>query len=483
MMLPKSNKKPDRLFNIAVAVMLMLTAWSFVTYRQRMLFVDPAWITFNIVNHHAFVFAEHRFGAFITQMIPLMGVSFGWSLRTILLLYSASFYLFYLSTVLILGLVLKQKPLSLLLVVYLTLFVSDGYYWPNNEVHQGIAWMLLFIGMNRYQFRHKISSFSGYLLSVVFLVLAISCHLLVALPILFLWYYVHRETPVKALLRNGKFVLTSILILLLLLGKYQLSRHGWYDASKLESIERLSFEKLTGIFHSGQLASFGRLAVRNYWLSLIIFGGSAYYLIRSKRYLALLVWLLGIMAYMTLVCLIFPGGYGRSMRFYMESEWAALAIILAAPLVFDFCIPDPENIVALILVTVFGIRLAYILCAFSYFDSRFRRLVRLVDTLQSKNIHKAVIVEKQQQSEGNFIMAWGLPVESMMLSEIQGYPVQTTLKIMADRPEILMNATDSIYAPFDKKPAAVLNRQYFHLDTMQRYRVLSAEDCRKMGLR
>ena len=161
MMLSKSNKKPDPLLSIAVVVMLLLTVWSVVTYRQRMLFVDPAWITFNIVNHHAFAFAEHRFGAFITQMIPLMGAFFGWSLKTILLLYSVSFYLFYLGTVLILGLVLKQKPLALLLVVYLTLFVSDGYYWPNNEVHQGIAWMLLFIGMNQYQFQHKISSFSG----------------------------------------------------------------------------------------------------------------------------------------------------------------------------------------------------------------------------------------------------------------------------------------------------------------------------------
>lgn len=482
MMLLKSNKT-DRLFGLTVVVMLLLTIWSVITFKQRMLFVDPAWITFNIINHHTFAFAEHRFGAFITQIVPLAGVYFGCSLKTILLLYSLSFYLFYLSTVLVLGLVLKQKPLALLLVVYLTLFVSDGYYWPNNEVHQGITWMLLFIGMSQYRFKRKISLGFGYALSVVFLVLAVSCHLLVALPLLFLWYYVHRDSRIKELLRDGKFVSTTILILLLLLGKYQLSRNGWYDAAKLESVEHLSWERVAGIFHSGQLVSFGRLLLQNYWLALIVFGASLLSLLRMKRYFVLLFWLLYLMAYVALVCLIFPDGYARPMQFYMESEWAALAIILVAPLVFSFCKPKSRTFIVFILAAFFCIRLVYIFCSFSYFDARFQRLVRLADVLQHKNIQKAVIIESQQQSEADFIMAWGLPVESMMLSEIQGRPVQTTFTIMAAKPDVLMSATDSFYAPFDKKPTTVLNRQYFHLNTTQRYQVLSVEDRWKMEKR
>jgi len=476
MILEKFNKV-NRLLGLAIVVMLLLTVWSVIVFRQRMLFVDPAWISFNIINHHTFVFAEHRFGAFITQIVPLAGACFGCSLKTILLLYSLSFYLFYLSTFLILGLVLKQKSLALLLVVYLTLFVSDGYYWPNNEVHQGIAWMLLFIGLSRYRFQRKHNAVLGYIFSIVLLVLAISCHLLVALPLLFLWYYVHRDSGLKDLMRNGRVVRTTIIILLLLFGKYQLSRNGWYDASKLEGVEQLSWEKITGILHSGQLISFGRLLLQNYWLALVVFGGSLWVLLQIKRYVVLVFWLLCLVAYGALVCLIFPDSYGRSIQFYMESEWAALAIILAAPLVFKFA--KSENTYAFLFVAIFsGVRLVYIFGSFSYFDARYQRLSRFMTVLQQKDIRKAIIVEEQQQSENDFIMSWGLPVESMMLSELNGYPMQTTFKIISAKPENLMRARDSFYAPFDIKSTTVLNPRYFRLDSTQNYQILSADDFR-----
>lgn len=476
MILSKFNKA-NRLFFLLLVVILLLTFWSGVIFRQRMLFVDPAWISFNIINHHTFAFAEHRFGAFITQVVPLVGVYLGCSLKTILLLYSLSFYLFYLSAFLILGLLLKQKSLALLLVVYLTLFISDGYYWPNNEVHQGIAWMLLFIGLNRYRFQRKHNAVLGYIFSIVLLFLAISCHLLVALPLLFLWYYVHRESGLKDLMRNGRFVLTTVIILLLLFGKYQLSRNGWYDASKLEGVEQLNWEKIVGVLHSGQLVSFGRLLLQNYWLALVVFGGSLWVLLQMKHYLVLMFWLLCLMAYGVLIGLTFPDAYGRSMQFYMESEWAALAILLATPLAFKFA-KSETTYVFLVFAIFFGIRLVYIFDSFSYFDARYQRLNRFVTVLQQKDIEKAVIVEDQQQSENDFIMNWGLPVESMMLSELNGYPKQTTFKIISAHPENLMRARDSFYAPFDIKSTTVLNPQYFRLDSTQNYQILSAIDFR-----
>jgi len=478
MILSKFNKT-DQLYGLALVVMLLLTIWSVITFKQRMLFVDPAFISFNVINRHAFVFSEYRFGAFITQIFPLAGAYFGWSLKTILLLYSLSFYLFYLSTVLILGLMLKQKPLALLLVVYLTLFVSDGYYWPNNEVHQGIAWMLLFIGLSQCRFQRKQQVVLGYIFAIVTLMLAISCHLLVALPLLFLWYYVYRDCSLKDLLRNGKFILTTIIILFLVFGKYQLSRNGWYDASKLEGVEQLSWEKVVGIIHSGQLASFGRLLIQNFWLAIIVFGAALVFLLRKKRYVVLLFWLVFLMAYVALVCLIFPGAYGRSMQFYMESEWAALALILAAPLAFSFDkLKSGNNVVFILVAIFFGIRLVYIFCSFSYFDDRLQRLSRFVTVLQHKNIHKAVIVENQQQSENDFIMSWGLPIESMMLSELNGYPTQTTFKIISAQPENLLITKDSFYAPFEIKSTTVLNPRYFRLDSTQNYQIIFASDFR-----
>lgn len=134
-------------YQIAIGVLIILGLLAIYSYQERMLFLDPCWIVFNIINTKTYCIAEHRYGAFITQSFPLIGMYLRLSLKAILILYSASFYIFYLGAAIVMGQVWKQKWAAVLLAIYLVLFVSDGYYWPNNEVHQGIAWMLLFFAL------------------------------------------------------------------------------------------------------------------------------------------------------------------------------------------------------------------------------------------------------------------------------------------------------------------------------------------------
>ena len=110
-----------------------------------MLFVDPAFITFEILHQDWFVFSEHRYGAFITQAFPLIGDRLGLSLKTILIGYSMSFYLFFTAVIVVCGSLLKQYKLAILFCCYLAFIVSDVYFWPNNEVHQAIDWMINFL--------------------------------------------------------------------------------------------------------------------------------------------------------------------------------------------------------------------------------------------------------------------------------------------------------------------------------------------------
>src|SRR5690554_4397262 len=177
--MPHKDQVPYLMAIILIFILTILSVW---TYKERMLFVDPAWIVFNIINSGYFSFAEHRYGAFITQIFPLAAVYMGFSLKAILVLYSLSFYLFYLSAALIMGLMWKQKWLAILLAIYLILFVSDGYYWPNNEVHQGITWMMLFIAYYLRLKEQEVKSFLPYLLLTILAALAISSHLLVLIP-------------------------------------------------------------------------------------------------------------------------------------------------------------------------------------------------------------------------------------------------------------------------------------------------------------
>src|SRR5690606_38236002 len=76
---------------------------------------------------------------------PLAGVWLKLPLTLIVLLYSASFNLFYLVSGIVLFR-LKQYHFLLLLAFYLTACATETFYWSNNEVHQGICWMLLTFG-------------------------------------------------------------------------------------------------------------------------------------------------------------------------------------------------------------------------------------------------------------------------------------------------------------------------------------------------
>lgn len=65
-------------------------------------------------------------------------------------------------------------------------------------------------------------------------------------------------------------------------------------------------------------------------------------------------------------------------------------------------------------------------------------------------------------------MDWGLPIESLLLSQIEGNKVQATFKIVYDTVPFL-NTTDSFYSSFDIQPVHILNPDYFMLDSTQFY--------------
>src|SRR6185436_11625598 len=102
---------------------------------------------FRIINLGELQPQEYRFGSFITQIFPLLGSKLHLPLSWIVVLYSASFNLFYLAVAAILVLKIKEYALAILMSFYYVLFVSDSYFWISNEVHQGIAWMFLFFGV------------------------------------------------------------------------------------------------------------------------------------------------------------------------------------------------------------------------------------------------------------------------------------------------------------------------------------------------
>lgn len=463
------NTRPA--YIISILTLLALLAGSLVWYKQRMLFVDPCWLTYKNINQQTIHIAEHRYGAFITQMVPLIGSKTGLSLRAILMAYSASFYVFYLAVALIAG-YLRQYWLAILLACYFTFIVSDVYFWPNNEVHQGVVWMILFLALFlHYLEKDRYPVFIGLLFPVLML-LAIFSHFIVIIPFTFLWLYIILERR-RTLTRRQVIVtgICSLCIVLLFIVKYKLGNSGWYDAGKLEPIKKMGLDTIVASFTTDHAKRMFPLFFQSYWILVLVLIAGLIALAVTKKYRQLLLLTGYVVGYFSLICLTYPGPWGKELLFYMESEWMALAVIAATPFVMEVLPRLKPAVVAGIVAGIFLVRLCYIGQAYTFFNDRYACLEKITERLHEQKISKAVMMLDEKRANELFIMDWGLPIESIMLSSLKNYDPQVTFKLLKD-PEIRPLPADSFYSCFSIKPISEMDRRYYRLDTSSQYTVL-----------
>jgi hypothetical protein len=181
----------DKILRITVFLLfVVLFAGSVYYYKERMMFCDAAHIFFLIVNtHHLELSYVHRYGSFITQIVPLFSSLAHIPLKESLLLYSMSFNLFYLIVASILLFRFKNTKLGILFALYYILFASETYYWTNNEIHQAMAWCFLLFGIiQNYKQRPRYPVFH-FSVVIILAFLSLFTHPLMLFIFPFLWIF------------------------------------------------------------------------------------------------------------------------------------------------------------------------------------------------------------------------------------------------------------------------------------------------------
>src|SRR5690606_824881 len=110
------------------------------------------------------------------------------------------------------------------------------------------------------------------------------------------------------------------------------------------------------------------------------------FLVKEKKYFTLIAMVLFAMGYFVLIGITFPDAYDRNLRFYMESEWVALSIIISTPLVFWVI---KYNKASVLLLIIFCIRIGYIIGSYDFFHTRYKNLELTLYNLQSNKVNKA----------------------------------------------------------------------------------------------
>jgi hypothetical protein len=451
---------------LGLFILLLLAAIYF--YQERVLFSDAAYMLFRIVNLNSLQIQEHRYGSFITQAFPLLGSRIHLSIQSVAFLYSISFNLFYLAVASLLLFRYKQTGLAVLMSFYFLLFASDTWFWTNNEVHQGICWMFVFLAITLEMGRKKRPLLLLLPLFVVLGILSIFTHPLVMFPLIFLWLFLLLQ-PGWPFSKNLTIILTVILVLTCLSKMLVSTHHSPYDAAKLESVNNISIKRIIQAFYSPMAKEIVKRTLVNYWLVPILFFAGIYACRRKNQWRVIMLTTVFCLVYFAAICLVFTD----FIPFYTESEWMPLSIIATAPFVYYLLPRLKEKTATILLAFIFSVRLVYIGASAHEFIQRKEFIANTLQTMRDQNCSKGLVTETKEDKK-LLLLSWGLPAESHLASALAGDQPQLTFAVGSreDLDQRIPGDTHQFISCFENWEDKMLNHRYFSIDTIAQYRYI-----------
>lgn len=443
---------------LALVAMSVLLVWAAVFYKERMLLCDASYIFFRIVNEQTLQIQQYRYGAFITQMVPLIAAKLHLPLKYALVAYSISFNLFYLSIALIVFR-LREYLLVILMTFYYLLLTTDSFFWTNNEVLQGVAWMFLFWALLFFEAKKDKPNKAALVVIMFLSAFAVLTHPLVifCMGFLFFFFWSVGNWPFSKKMTGILFALIIILFILrIIISKV----YSPYDDSLLKN---LTLNNLKTEF-CGQFAKVVRDRLfPYYWLVPALFIVGLITMLIQQRFLLAAVTAFLCIGYFLAVCMTFKG----FLAFYSETELMPLIIPATAPFVFLTMPHMPKWLIIGTLVYLYTHCLGEIKYSSLRFIGRYLFVNDVLYRMQQKNISRLVLVKKESGADGRFMLDWGLPTETIIASALMGqYPYRQFLICTEDKLEDdLPDNNATLISCFESWPYDKLNRRYFNLDT------------------
>ena len=248
---------------VALCAMVTLLAGAIIFYKERVFFADTSFYIFTVVNSRGFCIQYNRYGAFITQLLPMLGQKLHLPLKILLMSYVVSFNLFFLTVAMLLVYKFKQYGLAILMSLYYFLFVSASFFWVNDEIHEAIAFMFLFFGAILYMGSKQTKMLLLLPPFVVLCFFTISTHFIAMIPMFYLWVYFileRRRWPFS----RSKTIALSCAILLVIILKNVLTPMLPYDQEHLHGLTHISIQDIIDGFKAPVVVMFLKRCVTNY---------------------------------------------------------------------------------------------------------------------------------------------------------------------------------------------------------------------------
>jgi hypothetical protein len=300
----------------------VLLAMSIMFFRERMLQNDNVFYLFKLIQGERYNIEHGRSCSVLSQFLPLIALKSGYTIKTVTILYSASFILLIYLFFLLIVEVFRDYNTGLALMVSIILVMRYIFYLPVAEFYQGLLVTLaLWAYLNRYH--DSTRKWSWFIFPVLCIISTMFFHLLnfIIVGFIIMLFPVVYNSVIK------RFYILLVVLIVVTLYKYnslgQTSYEMWRIPSMEEVINRIP--KLTEshayIYISDFIAHHIPLIVGI--ILLILF------CLRNRRFLLLAYSISFAIAFMTFLYLTLP--FMDSPYMY-ENYLCGLGVIIVLPI-------------------------------------------------------------------------------------------------------------------------------------------------------
>lgn len=443
---------------------LVLIGLATFLYKARV-FADSGFYVSQFINNQSFWIECQRIVLGISQIIPLIGVWLGLEIKYVLILYSLSHVIFFYFLFLFVYYGLRDRRSGLLIILSQTVGIMYSFFTPMFELYYGVPLLITFYAIWRLPFRFR----TIWVLLVLEILILLS-HPLAFMLFVFLLLYDFTKKTAKPL----KFYIPVVLVFIgavafkyFVMCEYESAKLGWqfnYTENKqyLQLINP-AYYKVLGLF-----------MVRYYAEVLIAFVIVVFMLANRKQWFRLLVVAGTFFVYVFLV----NSAYTVSPSRYMEQVMFPFVPIVFIPLIYGFPTVGRQgllNISILLVSALIAYRLSVIYYGSEIFTKRVAQMEQLIEVARQKGGNK-FIVSNDVIDHGYTQLNWSYPIESMLLSAIDGNDISVTIApeedFYFDNNNNKISASQFIFRKWELKNQTWLNKRYFHLD-IGAYRLLN----------
>lgn len=388
-----------------------LIVLSLVFFKERLICFDSSYYLFKMMYYSDFYFAHNRYISFFPESIALLLIKAKASLPTLMKGYSASYMLFHYLCFVLMAHVFKNKTGAFFIALATCLTMRYKFYIAISEVTMTIFAMAFFIAwLNRPKDKWKISPQKQWFISLAILLLLLSGHSILLL--IALTYFAFDMVFENRWKDKGNWLIIGLTLIGYFI-KYQTA--DGYESGKISMLKHGLNLKVWKMYIGEMI---GTYFTNEYIIPIIIMGGFWLWLLYRRKWLAALSIPAATLTLLFFIGVIFSS-ITKPVYNLVDGYLGMMGILWCLPMLYYFKTRPVEIWHSIALVGLLFFCMFRVYDKHDFFVERTNYVQQLIDE-NTKDGHRKIYISQKGFPEDKMWYAWGISLETMLLSALDG---------------------------------------------------------------